>query len=142
MLLTLSLSLLNIDYRKNEYRRYISMVKYSGFWPQAVQAWAWLNNNTVGNNIAYVGRPVPFPLYGTDFKNNVYYVSVNKTDPAMAHYFPNSRYSWGANFMELHQNLEAEGNYREHPDYSVWLANLKKERSIICLFILYIKPKK
>ena len=129
MLLTLSLSLLNIDYRKNEYRRYISMVKYSGFWPQAVQAWAWLNNNTVGNNIAYVGRPVSFPLYGTDFKNNVYYVSVNKTDPAMAHYFPNSRYRWGADFMELHQNLEAEGNYREHPDYAQWLANLKKRKT-------------
>ena len=128
-LLAVSLSLLNTDYRRNEYPRYISMVKYSGFWPEAVKAWEWLNNNTLGNNIAYVGRPVPFPLYGTDFKNNVYYASVNKTDPAMAHYFPNSRYRWGADFMELHKNLEAEGNYREHPDYALWLANLKKRKT-------------
>ena len=128
-LLAMSLSLLNIDYRENEYRRYISMVKYSGFWPEAVKAWNWLNINTIGDNIAYVGRPVPFPLYGTVFKNNVYYTSVNKTDPAMAHYFPNSRYRWGADFMELHQNLEAEGNYREHPDYALWLANLKKRKT-------------
>ncbi|MDO8748111.1 MAG: phospholipid carrier-dependent glycosyltransferase [Candidatus Omnitrophota bacterium] len=129
MILAVSLSLLNIDYRENEYRRYISMVKYSGFWPEAVKAWDWLNANTIGDNIAYVGRPVPFPLYGTDFKNNVYYASVNKTDPAMAHYFPNSRYRWGTDFMELHQNLEAEGNYREHPDYALWLANLKKRKT-------------
>lgn len=123
------LHLLNIDYNKNEYKRYIAMVKYSGFWPDATEAWNWLNENTSGNNIAYVGRPVPFPLYGTNFKNNVFYVSVNKTDPAMAHYFPESRYSWGADFMELHQNLEAEGNYREHPDYEVWLANLRRRKA-------------
>lgn len=123
------LHLLNIDYNKNEYKRYISMVKYSGFWPEATKAWNWLNENTSGNNIAYVGRPVPFPLYGSNFKNNVFYVSVNKTDPAMAHYFPESRYSWGADFMELHKNLEAEGNYREHPDYDTWLANLKRRKA-------------
>jgi hypothetical protein len=128
-LVIFGLHLLNIDYNKNEYKRYISMVKYSGFWPEATKAWNWLNENTSGNNIAYVGRPVPFPLYGTNFKNNVFYVSVNKTDPAMAHYFPKSRYSWGADFMELHQNLEAEGNYREHPDYDIWLINLKRRKA-------------
>jgi hypothetical protein len=127
--LAISLHLLNIDYNKNEYKRYISMVKYSGFWPDAVKAWRWLNENTGINNIAYVGRPVPFPLYGTNFKNNVFYVSVNKVDPAMAHYFPDGKYSWGSDFMELHQNLEAPGNYREHPDYALWLANLKKRKA-------------
>lgn len=125
----LGLHLLNIDYNKNEYKRYVSMVKYSGFWPEAAKAWDWLNENTSGSNIAYVGRPVPFPLYGTNFKNNVFYVSVNKIDPAMAHYFPRGKYSWGADFMELHQNLEAEGNYREHPDYDVWLANLRRRKA-------------
>src|SRR3989338_6927126 len=125
----LGLHLLNIDYNKNEYKRYISMVKYSGFWPDAVKAWRWLNENTGTNNIAYVGRPVPFPQYGTNFKNNVYYVSVNKVDPVTAHYFTNSRYQWGADFLELHKNLEAEGNYREHPDYVVWLANLARRKA-------------
>lgn len=123
------LHLLNIDYNKNEYKRYISMVKYSGFWPDATSAWNWLNENSSGNNIAYVGRPVPFPLYGTNFKNNVFYVSVNKTDPALAHYFPNGKYSWGSDFMELHQNLEAPGNYREHPDYALWLYNLRRRKA-------------
>ena len=129
VLIACGLHLLNIDYNKNEYKRYISMVKYSGFWPDAAKAWNWLNENTSGNNIAYVGRPVPFPLYGTNFKNNVYYVSVNKVDPVTAHYFTNSRYQWGADFLELHKNLEAEGNYREHPDYVVWLANLARRKA-------------
>ena len=124
-----SLYALNVDYNKNESRRYTKMIKYSGFWPDATRAWNWLNENTRGNNIAYVGRPVPFPLYGTNFKNNVFYVSVNSTDPAMAHYFPHSHYSWGADFMELHKNLEAEGNYREHPEYSIWINNLRRRKS-------------
>lgn len=123
------LYLLNINYNKNEYKRYISMVKYSGFWPDAVKAWRWLNENTGINNIAYVGRPVPFPLYGTNFKNKVFYVSVNMTDPALAHYFPNGNYSRGSDFIELHQNLEAPGNYREHPDYDLWLANLRRRKA-------------
>ena len=46
----------------------------------------------------------------------------------MIHYFPDSRYRWGSDFLELHKNLEAEGNYRQHPDYDVWLANLKKRK--------------
>ena len=132
---------LNIDYNKNEYKRYASMVKYSGFWPDATAAWRWLNENTTGNNIAYVGRPVPFPLYGTNFKNNVFYVSVNKTDPAMVHYFPDGNYSWGADFMELHKNLEQAGNYREHPDYNVWLANLKR-RNTDYLFVYSLHQTK
>ncbi len=100
------------------------MVKYSGFWPEAAQAWRWLNNNTSGNNIAYVGRPVPFPLYGTNFKNNVYYVSVNKTDPAKLHYFKKSKYRWGYDFSELHRNLQEDGNYRSQADFKVWLGNI------------------
>lgn len=125
----LTLSAANIDYNKNEYKRYIKMVKYSGLWPEAAQAWNWLNENTGRNNIAYVGRPVPFPLYGTNFKNNVFYVSVNDVDPAMIHYFPQSRYRWGKDFLGLHKSLEAEGNYRQHPDYNIWHANLKKREA-------------
>jgi hypothetical protein len=128
------LTLLEKNYIKNEYPRYIKMAKYSGFWPDATKAWDWLNRNTQGNNIAYVGRPVPFPLYGTNFKNNVYYVSVNKTEPAKLHYFPNSHYHWGYDFLSLHRNLEAKGNYRSDADYSVWLNNLIK-RNIDYLFI-------
>jgi len=127
--LIILLVLLQKDYIKNEYPRYIKMVKYSGFWPDAARAWDWLNNNTLGNNVAYVGRPVPFPLYGTNFKNNVYYVSVNKTEPAKLHYFPHSRYHWGNDFLSLHKNLEENGNYRGGADYSVWLNNLNKRNT-------------
>lgn len=116
-------------YIKNEYPRYVKMVKYSGFWPEAAQAWDWLNVNTQGNNIAYVGRPMPFPLYGSNFKNNVYYVSVNKIEPAKLHYFPESHYHWDDDFLSLHKNLEAKGNYRAEADYSVWLDNLAKRKT-------------
>jgi hypothetical protein len=125
-------------YVKNEYPRYIKMVEYSGFWPDAAKAWDWLNENTRGDNIAYAGRPVPFPLYGSNFKNNVYYISVNKTEPAKLHYFPGSRYQWGYGFLSLHKNLEAKGNYRSAADYSVWLANLyKMNTSFLFIYSLH-----
>lgn len=137
----LGMLFLEKDYFKNEFPRYKKMVKYSGFWPDAAAAWEWLNNNTTCNNIAYIGRPVPFPLYGTNFKNNVYYVSVNKTEPAKLHYFLNSRYQWGYDFLSLHKNLEAEGNYRAEADYVVWLSNLFK-RNADYLFIYSLHQTK
>jgi hypothetical protein len=133
--------LLEKYYTKNEFSRYIKMVKYSGFWPEATKAWAWLNQNTAGSHIAYAGRPVPFPLYGTNFKNNVYYVSVNKTEPAKLHYFPRSYYRWDDDFLNLHRNLEADGNYRSRADYLVWWNNLLK-RNTNYLFIYSLHQTK
>lgn len=123
------LFILQRNYIKNEFPRYKKMVKYSGFWVDATDAWLWLNRQTCGNNIAYVGRPVAFPLYGESFKNNVYYVSVNRTDPAKLHYFKNSHYSWGYDFLSLHQNLENKDNYRGNADYSVWLWNILRRQT-------------
>lgn len=120
---------LNKTYNRQEYLSYINMTRYSGFWPEAAKAWAWLNNNTTGNNIAYTGRPVPLPLYGTNFKNTVYYVSVNKTDPAKLHYFPNSQYHWGYDFLSLHKNIEEANNYRGQANYQDWLNNLAKRNT-------------
>jgi len=116
----------NIDYNKHEFERYPKTTKISGFWPDAAVSWDWLNKNTSGNNIAYVGRPVPFPLYGTNFKNNVYYVSVNKTDPVKLHYFPHGFYKWGEDFLEVHKSFEKSGSYRFGEDYSTWLMNLQR----------------
>ncbi len=113
-------------YKKNEFERYYKMVKYSGFWPDATKAWDWLNKETEGNNIAYTGRAVPFPLYGSNFKNNVYYVSVNRTQPAKLHYFNNSKYEYGPGFESLLQSIEQECNYRGNADYKTWLDNLLK----------------
>jgi len=128
------LGLCSRDYKKNEFQRYKKMVKYSHFWPDAVDAWVWLNGRTAGNNIAYIGRPVPFPLYGENFKNNVYYVSVNKIEPAKLHFFPSGRYRWGSDFSSLHRNLEDSNNYRGQADYATWFSNLK-ERKIDYLFV-------
>ncbi len=116
-------------HKRNEFGRYYKMVKYSGFWPDATKAWDWLNNETVGNNIAYTGRAVPFPLYGSNFKNNVYYVSVNKTQPAKLHYFNNSKYEYGPGFESLLKAIEQESNYRGNADYNVWLDNLFRAKT-------------
>lgn len=119
----------NIDYNKHEFQRYSKTTKFSGFWPDATLAWDWLNSNTAGSNIAYVGRPVPFPLYGSGLKNNVFYVSVNKVDPIKLHFLKNSRYRWDASYENLHRNLEADGNYRANADYKTWLDNLCKRKT-------------
>ncbi|MFH0738958.1 MAG: hypothetical protein V2A59_03760 [Candidatus Omnitrophota bacterium] len=141
IVILLGLVILNNDYIKNEYPRYIKMERYSGFWPDATRAWYLLNNNTSGNNIAYAGRPVPFPLYGSSFKNNVYYVSVNSQDPAKLHYFQNSRYIWSYDFKDQHKNLEEQGNYRSGADYNIWLTNLLK-RNTDYLFIYSLHQTK
>ncbi len=124
------LQLLEKDYVKNEFPRYLKMVKYSGFWPDAAKAWEWLNKNTTSENIAYAGRPVPFPLYGSGFKNNVYYVSVNKTEPARLHNFKGSKYIWGyRQDNSKFDNYEASYNYRGNPVYDDWLINLQKRNT-------------
>lgn len=141
LILIFGLTFLEKWYLKNEFPRYVKMVKYSHFWPDAVRAWDWLNKNTDGNKIAYAGRPVPFPLYGTNFKNNVYYVSVNGVDPAKLHYFKGSRYEWGYDFLSLHRNLEKKSNYRGNADYAVWLKNLLR-RNTSYLFIYSLHQTK
>ncbi len=130
-ILSIVLQILFLDYKKNEYTRY---VKNSRYWPDATSAWVWLNNNTEGNNIAYVGRPVPYPMYGTNFKNNVYYVSVNSFEPIHLHDLKNSRYSWDNNAENMHRSFEEPNNYRGNADYSVWLNNLHKRKTDL-LFI-------
>ena len=118
----IGLQLCFIDYKNNECSRYI---KNSRYWPDATKAWAWLNNNTTGNGIAYVGRPVSYPLYGTDLKNNVFYVSVKAIDPIHLHDLKNSRYRW-VDAETMHKSFEEPNNYRGNADYSVWLSNLKR----------------
>lgn len=123
------LTLLHERYLRNEYAGYIRARDYSGFWPDAVSAWKWLDEHTKGDNIAYMGRPAVFPLYGAGFKNNVYYTSVNPVDPMKLHFFPGSRYQWGYSFTQMHDNFEARGNYRGNADYSTWMKNLMRRRT-------------
>jgi hypothetical protein len=121
-------------YGRNEFGRYFKMLKYSGFSADNALAWDWLNRNTQGENIAYVGKPLPFSLYGNNFKNNVSYVSVNKTDPAKLHFFKDSNYAWGPDNGNMHKVFDQANNYRGHADYNVWLGNLYR-RKIRIIFI-------
>jgi hypothetical protein len=122
------------DYRVNEYSRY----KNTPFWRDACSSWMWLNDNTKGENISYAGRPVPFPLYGSGFKNNVYYTSLNKIDPAKLHFYKNSRYNWEYDYLACHRDYEKENNYRGRADYSVWLDNLRRrDTDLLYLYSLH-----
>lgn len=128
-------------YQKNEFGRYSKMVKYSGFWPEATVAWDWLNSNTGGNNIAYTGRAVPFPLYGSNLKNNVFYVSVNDVQPAKLHYFKDSKYEYKPGFESLLKTIEQENNYRGRADYNIWIDNLLKANTDF-LFVYSLQQTK
>jgi len=125
LILTGVLIFLNADYNKYEFDRYSSRTPYP---KEDREAWKWLNDNTIRSRIAYAGIPHVFPLYGTKFKNVVYYVSVNAIEPALLHLYPNGSYIWDRDFFKMHKGLEDSGNYREHPDYDVWLKNLKARR--------------
>jgi hypothetical protein len=137
----LSLKMIEGWYIRNEYFGYARVQKETGFWPDAIEGWRWLNSNTKNSNIAYAGRPVPFPLYGSNLKNNVFYVSVNKTDPVKLHYFPDSFYNWGYDFLTLHKDLESENNYRGRANYSDWFLNLRR-RGADFLFIYSLHQTK
>ena len=123
-----------IRYEKEEYPRYVTKTRY---WPEATLGWKWLNENTESDKIAYTGRPVPFPLYGTNFKNDVYYVSINKLDPQL-HNYKNGRLDWNKDFHSIHTVLSREGNYRSGADYQAWLDNLrKKNTSYLFVYVLH-----
>lgn len=120
------LQFLNAYYDVHEYDSYL---KNTPFPHEDRQAWDWLNSNTLktGNRIAYAGIPHVLPLYGTHFKNDVFYVSVNKTNPVKLHDFSKGKYYWFKDYMQFHKSLENEGNYRQNPDYGVWLGNLEED---------------
>lgn len=141
LLVIMGLGILQKEYKENEFQRYVKpkMAKRV-FWPDAARAWVWLNEHTAGSNIAYVGRPAPFPLYGTGFKNNVYYVPVNRGKPFL-HAYPAGNYRRQKDYITLHKNLEEAGNYRQNADYDVWLSNLK-EMNIDFLFIYSLHQTK
>ncbi len=120
-------------YARNEFSRYRLMTDYSGFWPDATEAWEWLDTQPTGLRIAYVGRPVTLPLYGRGFANSVFYVSVNSVDPAKLHYFPGSSYSWH-DFLSEQRSFEKDGNYRGNARMQTWLRNLARRKADI-LFV-------
>jgi len=113
---------LSIDYKRFEYRRYLER---SPFPKEDRIAWEWLNKVTHKSKIAYAGIPHVLPLYGTDFKNDVLYVSVNRIEPPKLHLFPKARYIWNNDFLAMHKSLEDKGNFRQDANFQDWLKNLK-----------------
>ena len=67
-------------------------------------------------------------MYGTRFKNNVFYVSVNSTDPVHLHDFRQAQYRW-LDAEGMHRNFREAHNYRQKADYAVWLNNLRNRKT-------------
>ena len=121
-------SFLNRDYDKHEFERYVLGNKqYMGYLKDDRLAWKWVNDHTKNSRIAYTGIPHMLPLYGTLFKNDVLYVSVNKVHPAQLHNFTHACYTWDTDYLKVIKGLERQGNFRENPDYSTWRKNLLSE---------------
>ncbi|MBD0328262.1 MAG: hypothetical protein ICV68_17725 [Pyrinomonadaceae bacterium] len=78
-----------------------------------VPAWAWLNQHTDGDTIAFVGTNVPLPLYGARLKNDVVYVSVND---------------------RLYRHEYAQQGYRDELNFAAWIDNLA-EQHVDFLFV-------
>jgi hypothetical protein len=70
-------------------------------------AWAWLNEHTDGDTIAFVGTNVPLPLYGSRLKNDVVYVSVND---------------------RLYRHEYTRQRYRDQAEFASWIDNLAEQR--------------
>ena len=121
-ILLMILAKLSGNYDKTEFRHYLTN---SPFLAEDRQAWFWLNANTSGDKIAYAGEPLVLPLYGENFKNDVFYVSVNSVNPIKLHFFPKAKYIWNKDSWLRHKSLEEKGNFRENPDFQIWLSNLK-----------------
>ncbi|MBM3251212.1 MAG: hypothetical protein FJZ11_00320 [Candidatus Omnitrophica bacterium] len=112
ILLFLSLTALNIKYQREQFYRYCLFFEDK----EAALAWKWLDLHIAagGSRIAYTGRAHTYPLFGTNFKNEVFYVSVNDK-PSIPHYY-------------------SDGQYRKEQDYAAWRRNIKNSR-IDYLFI-------
>jgi hypothetical protein len=116
---------LNNNYNRYEFNRYLDNAPYP---KEDKFAWKWLNDNTLNSRIAYAGVPLIMPLYGTNFKNDVLYVSVNNVHPINLHYFPNAKFIWVKDYIAFQKSLENIDNYRQNPNYAIWLKNLLAEK--------------
>jgi len=126
-------------YLNHEYQGYI---KYAPYWQGAMKGWKWLDDNTSGQRIAYTGRPVPFPLYGRNFKNDVYYASVNNIHPAQLHFFPKGNLNWKKyEYDEIDRVLRRDENYRGKADFDQWYKNITDEKTDY-LFVYIINEEK
>jgi hypothetical protein len=115
ILLFIFLEVFNEKYNREQYINYCKFYEDK----EIAMGWKWLDENTgSGKRIAYAGDPAIFPLFGSKFKNSVFYVSVNDK-PSLPHAYP-------------------DGDYRKGKNYSVWLRNLK-EMKIDIIFVYKVR---
>lgn len=106
LILFFSLWFLNTWYDTAEFGRYKNLFKGKESKERDL-AFAWEKMNELsgkGANIAYMGRPDHYPLYGRGIKNDVFYISVNKK-PSLPHYY-------------------SDGLIRKEKDFNSWKENL------------------
>ena len=91
------------------------------FYGKQGELWEFAQKNSVEpKNIAYVGEFFLYPFYGVNYKNNVFYQSVNSVDTLPIH-----KYERGATKYTV---KEAEKIYRKNFSYELWYAGLKKKK--------------
>ncbi len=101
-LLFFLLTMLNNNYEREQYSRYVKFYREK----DVAMAWKWLNNFTgQGKRIACVGRSESYPLFGSKFKNDVFYVSINEKPVSLV-------------------DFGKDGQYRKEKSYVAWLKNL------------------
>jgi len=91
------------------------------FYGKQGELWEFAQKNSAEpKNIAYVGEFFLYPFYGVNYKNNVFYQSVNSIDTLPIH-----KYERGATNYTV---KEAEKIYRKNFSYELWYAGLKKKK--------------
>jgi hypothetical protein len=113
------LTMLNYKYEKEQYSRYCKFYREK----DVAIAWQWLNDYTgQGKRIAYVGRPETFPLFGSQLKNDAFYVSINDQPVSLV-------------------DFGKDGEYRKEMSCGAWLKNLKDQNvDIVLVYQDHYKP--
>lgn len=103
---TTSLYYLNDKYNREEFSRYLLLFKGKGSGEKDIGlAWIWLNEHTGnGKKIAYTGRSEIYPLFGSQLKNDIFYISLNDK-PSLPHYYKDGFYRKEKNFNSWKKNL-------------------------------------
>jgi hypothetical protein len=120
ILLIIILSLIAVkiesDYNRDVFNKYPHMFsRKERKEADTALGWPWLDENTAGGEkIAYTGRCESYPLFGSHFKNDVFYISINNKPPLPHCYL--------------------RGDYRKEKDVLAWKQNLQ-DKKIDYLFV-------
>ncbi|MGC8977169.1 MAG: hypothetical protein ACP5OB_06055 [Candidatus Ratteibacteria bacterium] len=90
------------------------------FYREEGQIWEFVQKNSKEKkNISYVGSFLIYPFYGENFKNNLFYISVNSVES-----LPVYKYKEKVKFPD--ENIE--NLYRKNPSFYLWFYGLKNKK--------------